>query len=189
MLFERKLDPTTIAPKASTRYSVNFVGLVQHNGHDYLSCTDGRGLTMIRATMTESSGAVLGGRLIPVEAVVAARKSAKSTNEASISCDDDGITVKDAGQKFQYAEGTFPDVSRVVPDLKTPQVRLRIDAKLLMKLAKALGSEQVELTFDGEDEDGSIVANSPINITSCPGTKCCASALGSFAVLMPISKA
>lgn len=93
--------------------------------------------------------------LIPPEVFTAARKANKKTDKeyATIEHDgtDIGITDIDKNQKsnFQTVDEPYPDVVRVIPRCKT-EYCISFTVKNLVRLAKAIGAEQVTLEFHGE---------------------------------------
>ena len=117
------------------------------NNRSILVAADGYKLAVVHVTECESD---THESIIPLEAVKLATKDNKTFvaingNVQVMSLGKDTITT------FDKIEGTFPNYSLIVPDTKTSEYRIALDAKLLYELAESLGSDKVILTLHGAD--------------------------------------
>lgn len=115
------------------------------NNRSILVAADGYKLAVVHVSESESD---THESIIPLEAVKLATKDNKTFiavngNVQVMAMGKDTITT------FDKIEGTFPNYSQLVPDTKTSEYRIALDAKLLLELAESLGTEKVILTFHG----------------------------------------
>jgi hypothetical protein len=173
--FDKHKAPGALAAKAPSRYAIhNGVTIVEHDGGTFIAATDGRALTLIRATLDDTDTP---NGVYPVAAFAAARKAANHMPKATVGLNGSARVEADgAATEFAKVDGRFPDVLSVVPTGEPKQV-LRLHGDRLARIQKALGANAVEIHIHGRDMPWVIV---PI-YTEGPGTDD-----GSFGVLSPI---
>lgn len=185
MMFDRHKNPALCASKTDTRYAITGVALVQHGDRYYLAATDGRKASLIRAEREENDE--IEPAATPVYhpgAFVAARKSVgRGKHEASVHLNGRATVVTADGSsrtEFAQLDSRFPDVFACMPTGE-PKLRVSLNAEYLAELAKAMGTENVTLSFYGETGDQLPLRVDPLLIESA------AVADGSFGILMPIN--
>lgn len=142
MIVEGK--PYEAAGKDDTRPVLTGVNLkTDADGRHFLEATDSYAL--VRIEVTDAEGDTDG--LIPAAAVKTARMnkynhelSANSVVEVT-----DGKT--DAVLRFDRPEGQFPNAGALIPDDEDIGFRIGVNVQYLLKLAKALESDELELQF------------------------------------------
>lgn len=177
MRFDKSKDPAAVAAKDAGRYAIQGVAVVGRDGGTFLAATDGRALTLVRASLDEGDNP---DGMYPVAAFAAARKAAKRKSDAALSLNGTARVEGDgAATEFAKVAGTFPDLDGVVPT-GAPERVLWLDAALLARIQKALGANGVaiEMRDDGRDRLPLVVR--PVYTDG--GTDD-----GSFGVLMPLS--
>lgn len=128
-------------------------------GEPYLDITDGKG------TLVSTNGNAMA--IVPValapedvagyvsaDALRAARKQSKRTDEASLALGGSVATLADGSTmpRAGVATGcTFPSWRQVVPR-ETPAVTVALNAKLLWELAQAMGTQGVKLCIASPDQ-------------------------------------
>lgn len=178
MKFDRHKDPAAMAAKSASRYAIQGVAVVQRDGGAFLTATDGRALSLIRAQIDDDDTP---DGVYPVAAFAAARKAAKKRPDAALRLNGSARVEADgAATEFAKVDGSFPDVNGygVVPTGK-PDRTLRLDAECLARLQKALGADGVAIEMRDDDRDRMPLVIRPIYTDG--GTDD-----GSFGVLMPI---
>ncbi len=144
------------------RYAIGHVLASRSNDHDdsvWLCATDGRQLSARQVVGSNDHG-----RLIPQEVFPRTRKRDKILTH--------GPNGKPAGQWVCKADnriaeaptGRFPDADQVVPaDIKA-YVALAIDARILAKLAEAIGDDAATVTLflPPTDDYGYVAAPIPV---------------------------
>jgi hypothetical protein len=101
---------------------------------------------------------------VPVEALKASRKMQKAWDEKTLHCNGT-CKLADGTSYPRPLEGTtsrFPNWRQVIPEGGSfPQAHVAFDPRMLLDIAKALGSEEgVKLTF--QTEDGRVMRVSPL---------------------------
>jgi DNA polymerase III sliding clamp (beta) subunit (PCNA family) len=155
MRFDKQKDPAAVATKEGGRYAVNGVAIIKEGDGTFLAATDGRCLTLVRAFEEDGDdSASSGGRIYPAAAFVAARKAAKRKPEAQLTLNGAAFVVADGVRtEFARVDGVFPDVRDIVPKAVAVGI-LRLDAELLARIQRALGSTAVEIRVHAMAADG-----------------------------------
>ena len=176
MRFDKHKDPGALAAKEATRYAIQGVAVVHRDGGAFLAATNGRALTLIRATLDDTDKP---DGVYPVAAFAAARKASKRKPDATVGLNG-SAAVEAEGARTEYAkvDGTFPDLQGVVPTGEPERV-LRLNADYLARIQKALGANAVEIRMHDDNRDRMPLVIVPIYTDG--GTDD-----GSFGVLMPI---
>ena len=176
MRFDKHKDPGALAAKDPSRYAIQGVAVVHRDGGAFLAATDGRALTLIRATLDDNDKP---DGVYPVAAFAAARKASKRKPDATVGLNGSAAVEAD-GSRTEYAkvDGTFPDLQGVVPTGEPERV-LRLNADYLARIQRALGADGVEIRMHDDNRDRMPLVIVPIYTQG--GT-----ADGSFGVLMPI---
>ena len=129
-----------------------------------LVATDGKILTAIKVEVEPDD--VSG--YISKDALVAARKIAKKYEEETIEIRANGSLELKNGDKFNRPDlGTFPNVDNILNNLETDPaktIRLGINAKLLLDLAKSLANATQEVVLDLVVDENNAVS-SAINVS------------------------
>lgn len=120
--------------------------------NNVLVATDSYALAVVPVdiSLTDTAGP------IPILALEAARKKSKD-HIADIACDGT-VDVPDARAKYDRpsVDGDdghgFPDWQTIVARDGTPRVTIGVNARILLNLAQALGTEQVELAVYEQNE-------------------------------------
>jgi hypothetical protein len=177
MKFDKHKDPAALAAKDPSRYAIQGAAIVERDGGTFVAATDGRALTLIRATLDDTDTP---SGVYPVAAFAAARKAAKRKPEATVGLNGSARVEADgAATEFAKVDGTFPDLQGVVPTGEPERV-LRLNAEYLARIQKALGANAVEIRMHDDNRDRMPLVIVPI-YSEGPGTDD-----GSFGVLMPI---
>lgn len=188
MKFDRHKNPALCAAKEKTRYAVDGVALLQHQDRYYLAATDGRKCSLIRAEREEHDEIEAGKvPVYHVGAFTAARKAAgRGKPDACVHLNGRAVvTSADGSSRAEFAQidSRFPDVFGCVPTGE-PAFRISFNAEFLAELAKALGTENVTLSFFEDDtgrKDRLPIRVEPLPIESGVIVD------GSFGILMPVA--
>lgn len=121
--------------------------------NNVLVATDSYALAVVPVdiALTDTAGP------IPLLALEAARKKSGKDYIADIVCDGT-VDVPDARAKYdrpaidQDDGPGFPDWQTIITRAGAPRVTIGINARILLNLAQALGSEQIELSVYEQDE-------------------------------------
>ena len=177
MRFDKHKDPAAMAAKEASRYAIQGVAVVHRDGGAFLAATDGKALTLVRATLDDTDTP---NGVYPVAAFAAARKASKRKPDATVGLNGTAAVEAD-GARTEYAkvDGTFPELAGVIPTGKPERV-LRLNADYLARIQKALGANAVEIRMHDDDRDRLPLTIIPI-YTEGPGV-----ADGSFGLLMSI---
>jgi DNA polymerase III sliding clamp (beta) subunit (PCNA family) len=174
--FDKLKDPAALAAKDPSRYAIQGVAVVHRDGGAFLAATDGRALTLVRATLDDTDTP---NGVYPVAAFAAARKGATRKPDATVSLNGTARVETDgAATDFAKVDGTFPDLQGVVPTGEPERV-LRLNADYLARIQRALGADAVEIRMHDDNRDRLPLVIVPIYTDG--GTDD-----GSFGVLMPI---
>lgn len=144
-----------------------------------LVATDGRRIAILPVTVEE--GECSGW--VSTDALTAARKSAGKRGIAQIHCNG---ACETGGVRYPRPElGKFPNWRMVIPKPEGKTVRLGINPRLLVELAKALGSEEcvtleMEVVPEGYEHAGTVMSG--MKVTPSKESRC----QGAFGVIMPI---
>lgn len=164
MLLSKTYRPDLVVSKDEERPTLNAAHL--HVETRRLLATNGHAAVSLPCHPKDgdTSGAVSLDALKHAR-VVARRKKAE---ELFVSADDALRTEDDAEFVRPVPEGTtepFPDLSPLFDGLPQREagrtLTVQVNAALLLKLAKAMGLESVELTFNTDDVNG------PIRVVAC----------------------
>jgi hypothetical protein len=187
MKFDRHKHPALCASKIETRYSIDGVALLQHGDRYYLAATDGRKCSLIRAEREEHDE--IEPAKVPVYhsgAFTAARKAAgRGKPDACVHLNGRAVvTSADGSSRMEFAQldARFPDVFGCVP-AGDPSFCVSLNAEYLAELAKALGTDNVTLSFfqvDGRQD------RLPIRVEPLP-LGSASTVDGSFGILMPVA--
>lgn len=94
---------------------------------------------------------------IPTEALTQARKAtAKKADAIALMCNG-SVTLPDNRTFPRENLGTFPNVDLVIPKPETRNFTTGLDVKLLVKLADALGTDYLDLSYDTTSPYGPIL--------------------------------
>lgn len=181
MKFEASYEIERIISKDLTRPSVICANLEvdRKPGHEAsekkgrLAAMNGHALAVIPVEVDgDTAGAV------PAEAIKLARKAAGKHGQAILACGKEvSLAIPGGTQTFRRDTTPFPNFAQLIPvrnrgDKDTFTVAF--DAKLLLELAKAIGTEKVILAFSTRDADHDPILVRPL----APNAE-------AFGVLMP----
>lgn len=177
MKIDNALKPELVCSKDATRPILQQAYLKG----DRLVATNGRSLAVIPVEREDGD---TDGFISPA-ALKAARKLAKRRDAVSIKANG-CLALADGTQLPRTEPGQFPNYEQVIP--KTPEeshkITLALDAKMLLDLAQALGSDKVKLCITGGDTVQPILV-SPLEQNRF-GAALGKAKEGAFGVLMPI---
>lgn len=197
MKFCRYKNPLHCTSTEETRYAAQHVGVLTTNDSPkcYIAATDGCMAVAIAAQREDADSIPLVDSpastvVVHKDAIKTALKSVpKGRSEATLAVTaDEAIVTAEGGARMRWPtpQMRFPDLMAVVRDVRSMPVmhKVSLNVDLLAQLAKALGTEHVELTFarkaDENDPEPPIQVNG-VYIESK------AIADGSFGLLMPLS--
>lgn len=149
MKLEKTVKIEGAASQDETRFALNAPYLDITEGHGTLVATDGRMLARMPVELEDGDTA----GYVPVAALAAARKVAKKGEQLAVRLNGQAI-VSSAGQEATFArnaaEAQFPNWRQVIPK-DEPKARIALNPELLLRLAKAIGSEErIVLEIMGE---------------------------------------
>lgn len=181
MKFSKLTHPALCAADEQTRYGINGVACVTGpDGKLYLTATDGHIASLIVAT-PEDCDHVDPNAIYPTEPFrIALKNTMRSQGEASVQLNGKAVVKTKGGGITEHQAITnqiFPDVWGCIPKNENAQAVLRLNAVNLARLARALGTESVELTV--HDSEGLPIRVTPI-LGEAPND-------GSFGIIMPIA--
>lgn len=133
---------------------------VLFNG-ERLIATDGH---ILASVAPESLDGEAEKALIPVEALKTATKPSGSLHAIVFHADNETMSAFGGGQEVivrqpaDVGPDQYPNCDRIMPpeeQIKAPQLRIGLNAKLLLRLAKALGTDALELRLPIMEPDSS----------------------------------
>lgn len=168
-----KIDKTSKLEKCAatspTRYAMDVVYLdLQDKKHPVAVATDGKVLAVVPVELEDGDEA----GMIPIEALKEARRGAGRGDTARIEVNG---TLRAWGKKGPVTyerpdDVPFPDwraVTKHEAQTTDKSLRVCLNAKLLLNLAQALGSDSVELRFQPFDTDNGQVC--PMDVRPVQG--------------------
>lgn len=172
----KSCKPEEVAAKEGSRYAITDPWFDQ--GMKAVCATDGR---MVVIIPVESDGEETGA--LPREALKAFRKAVpRGVEDMAITADNGTVSCHGITMPREAGEGRrYPEVGGVVPaKAEPPKARegvetitsICLDAKLLAKLAKAMGSDTVRLQIT---DSGAAIRVDPIEV-----------GYGSYGAIMPL---
>jgi hypothetical protein len=152
--FDKRKDPTAVSAKEGSRYAVAGVAVIAKGEDTFLAATDGHALTFVRASLDADDDAQCEGRVYPAAAFTAARKAARRQPEARVTLNGAAYVVADGVRSaFEGSGVPFPDALGIVPKGGAVGI-LRLNAELLARIQRALGSDAVEIRVHAMAADG-----------------------------------
>ena len=165
----------------------NAVAVLTYASQSYLASTDGRALAMVPCDL--AGDLPTPGAVIPAPIVETATKGTHTLEVSADTASARDKTGSDHVSPLLDLPNMANAVQNVIPDREawgtTRRISLSVD--LLAKLAKTLGCDGVELSYDAASEGRAPIHVRPISANIGGKTSNVADA-GAFGLLMPISE-
>ncbi len=198
MKFCQHKNPLHCASTEETHHAIQHVGVLttDDSSRCYIAATDGCVMVCIAAQREDGDSIPLVDSpastvVVHKEALKTALKGApRGRSEATLAVTvDEAVVTAEGGARMHWPtpQMRFPDLMAIVRDVRSMPVlhQVALNADLLAKLAKSLGTEHVELTFVQKANE-----NDPEPPIRVDGVYIESEAIadGSFGLLMPVGR-
>lgn len=175
----KKIHLLTLPTGEPTRYAMSGVLWTNPDREPHGTLVATNGLSLVALSVYACPNDPVRAILPKAALRAACLKPASEDPTCVITCTDTHVNVDNraCGETRIFpmeAEDGFPAWEQIIPEVDTSATMVRIDAKLMLELAQALGSDEITLQITGEKD--------PIRVHRCDDTE-----RSDIGVIMPLA--